>query len=100
MEAQSLFRKPLLSPMALGCLNGGGQVKPAPGQTAQQLLEQLDAVYHGPEVEPRMPEDSPTARGLMAEWVQGACFSERARELLHTSYHKREKTVTAMIGDW
>ena len=33
-----------------GCLNGGGQVAPAQGQTSQQLLDQLDTIYHDPEV--------------------------------------------------
>ena len=34
-----------------GCLNGGGQIAPAQvGQTSQQLLDQLDTIYHDPEV--------------------------------------------------
>lgn len=32
-----------------GCLNGGGQIKPQPGQSAQQLLDELDAIYHDPQ---------------------------------------------------
>ncbi len=28
-----------------GCLNGGGQVKPGPGVSPQQLLEQLEQAY-------------------------------------------------------
>ncbi len=34
------------------CLNGGGQLPPAPGQTSQQLLEQLEQHYHDPQVAP------------------------------------------------
>ena len=33
-----------------GCLNGGGQLRPAAGQTAQQLIEQVEAAYHQPQV--------------------------------------------------
>ena len=33
-----------------GCLNGGGQLKAGEGQSQQQLLDQLDAIYHDPEV--------------------------------------------------
>ena len=33
-----------------GCLNGGGQLKAGGGQSQQQLLDQLDAIYHDPEV--------------------------------------------------
>lgn len=33
-----------------GCLNGGGQLKAGQGQSQQQLLDQLDAIYHDPEV--------------------------------------------------
>lgn len=32
-----------------GCLNGGGQIKPQPGQSSQQLLDELDAIYHDPQ---------------------------------------------------
>ena len=33
-----------------GCLNGGGQLKAGEGQSQQQLLDQLDAIYHDPKV--------------------------------------------------
>lgn len=32
-----------------GCLNGGGQMKPRAEQSSQQLLEQLDQIYHDPQ---------------------------------------------------
>lgn len=28
-----------------GCLNGGGQIKPEPGQTAKDLIQSLEVVY-------------------------------------------------------
>ena len=33
-----------------GCLNGGGQLKAGQGHSQQQLLDQLDAIYHDPKV--------------------------------------------------
>ncbi len=33
-----------------GCLNGGGQLKAGDKQSQQQLLDQLDAIYHDPQV--------------------------------------------------
>ena len=34
------------SPASGGCLNGGGQLRPAPGETAAQLIERVEAAYH------------------------------------------------------
>ena len=28
-----------------GCLNGGGQIKPNPGQSAKDLIQQLETIY-------------------------------------------------------
>ena len=28
-----------------GCLNGGGQLKPVQGQSAKELIQQLESVY-------------------------------------------------------
>ncbi len=33
-----------------GCLNGGGQLKAGDRQSQQQLLDQLDTIYHDPAV--------------------------------------------------
>lgn len=57
-------------PAALpGCLNGGGQVRPAKGETPQQLIERLEVAYHaeGGGLEPQRPQDSPEAQQV------GAC---------------------------
>lgn len=90
-----------------GCLNGGGQPKPAAGQTAAQLLEQLEVLYAGAggtsggnTAGSTEPEADPAVQQLYAEWVRGAPGSEAAWQLLHTQYHKREKTVTAALADW
>ncbi|KAL4424954.1 hypothetical protein ABPG77_009683 [Micractinium sp. CCAP 211/92] len=91
-----------------GCLNGGGQPKPAAGQTAAQLLEQLEVLYAGANgtsggscsSSSREPEGHAAVQQLYSEWVGAPPGSEAARQLLHTQYHKREKTVTATLADW
>ena len=91
-----------------GCLNGGGQAKPAAGQTSAQLIEQLEELYAAgggggggncssgdaaAGVEPAVGQ-------LYAEWVGGGPGSAAAQQLLHTQYHTREKSVTAALADW
>jgi iron only hydrogenase large subunit-like protein len=90
-----------------GCLNGGGQPKPPPGVTSAQLLDQLDAVYHHAEdVVPRHPQDNPAVQALYSTWVGGLPASDKAKDLLHTSYRKREGLAGAggaggaMASDW
>lgn len=46
------------------------------------------------------PEADAGVQRLYAEWVGGGPASAAARELLHTGYHRREKTVTATLADW
>jgi len=48
------------------CLNGGGQLPPAPGQSAAQLLDQLDQVYNDPQVRAcaALPYPKPDCRGI------------------------------------
>lgn len=31
-----------------GCLNGGGQIRPADGETSKELLSRLDELYNSP----------------------------------------------------
>jgi iron only hydrogenase large subunit-like protein len=84
-----------------GCLNGGGQVRPPPGQTAAQLIEQLEMEYHSEAyLHQRAPQDNPSVAALYREWVGDAVGGPRARETLHTAYHRREKTLTSAIADW
>ena len=82
-----------------GCLNGGGQIKAHKGQSTQQLLDELDQTYHSPEQAERHPKDSPVVAAVYQR-LGGGIFGDAARDFLHTSYHHREKTVSAMIGDW
>lgn len=43
---------------------------------------------------------SAAARQLYEDWIRDEAGGARARELLHTQYHKRDKSVAASIGDW
>ena len=83
-----------------GCLNGGGQVKAGQGQTSKQLLDELDRKYHHQDVIPRQPADNPVVPLLYGQWVHGAVHSPAAQELLHTGYHRRERTVSSTVEDW
>lgn len=80
---------------------GGGQLRPAPGETPAQALERVEAAYHWGLVPPREPGASAEARAVYGAWLQGAVpGSAAARAALHTAYHQREKTVAAAIQDW
>ncbi|EFJ42789.1 hypothetical protein VOLCADRAFT_66610 [Volvox carteri f. nagariensis] len=81
-----------------GCLNGGGQIKPGPGVTPQQLIEQLELLY---DVAARSPADNPAVAALYGSWLGGRPGAPPARQLLHTTFREREKTVTAAtVTNW
>ncbi|MEW5315674.1 MAG: hypothetical protein WDW38_007085 [Sanguina aurantia] len=82
-----------------GCLNGGGQIKAGPGVSPARLIEQLEQSYMQG-VTPRHPAHSPLTSAVYTTIVGGGCFSPTAQDLFHTTYRKREKTVTSAIGDW
>ena len=48
----------------------------------------------------RLPEQNPTVAALYSTVAANGVGSESARRLFHTQYHRREKTVTASVGDW
>ncbi|KXZ45175.1 hypothetical protein GPECTOR_57g465 [Gonium pectorale] len=84
-----------------GCLNGGGQIKPGPGVSPQQLIEQLELVYAHSDVAARAPTDNPAVAALYNHWLGGRPGSAAARQLLHTTFREREKTVTAaVVANW
>ncbi|GAY60938.1 hypothetical protein CUMW_205940 [Citrus unshiu] len=41
--AKTLFGKVMACPS--GCMNGGGQVKPKPGQSPKELIKTLETIY-------------------------------------------------------
>lgn len=51
--------------VAAGCLNGGGQLRPRPGQTQQQLIAALDDAYHSSDILPHMPQVPPFCSAVM-----------------------------------
>lgn len=48
----------------------------------------------------RLPQDNPSIVALYKELVGAGVGSDRARQLFHTKYHKRDKSSTAAVGDW
>ncbi|XP_024378244.1 protein NAR1 [Physcomitrium patens] len=81
-----------------GCLNGGGQIKPKKGQTAKELIQQLEGAYLN-DVDVREPFENEIVKGLYKEWL-GYPSSEKASQIMRTQYHVREKTVANFVSDW
>ncbi|XP_072943825.1 probable cytosolic Fe-S cluster assembly factor GL21135 [Epargyreus clarus] len=80
-----------------GCLNGGAQVRPALGESARELVSQLHAMYA--ELPLARPAAAPLARQLYAHWLHGQ-DSDKARAMLHTTYHAVEKNDIALNIKW
>lgn len=80
-----------------GCINGGGQVKPLPGQNPKELLHKVDELYKADL--PAVPEEDTRVAELYETWLQSV-GSERARELLHTQYHTVEKMTNGLTMKW
>ncbi|KAL8137266.1 hypothetical protein V2J09_003267 [Rumex salicifolius] len=81
-----------------GCLNGGGQIKPKPGQSAKDLIQSLENVYMD-EVLVADPFHNPVVKGLYDEWlVQPG--SEMAKKYMHTQYHPVVKSIMAELNNW
>jgi iron only hydrogenase large subunit-like protein len=80
-----------------GCLNGGGQGAPPPGMTPQQALAAAGEVYAQAQV--RLPGSHPLVGDVYA-WLGGGVGSPEAARALHTQFHVREKTVTAVLNNW
>ncbi|WOG97329.1 hypothetical protein DCAR_0416669 [Daucus carota subsp. sativus] len=81
-----------------GCLNGGGQIKPKPGQSGKDLIQSLEAKY----IESILisdPFDNPLAKRLYDEWLQQP-GSEQAKKHLHTQYHPVVKSITSQLQNW
>ena len=52
------------------------------------------------QIKAQKPEDSPVAQNLYTKSIKGSPLSAPARQVLHTAYHKREKSLTAAVKDW
>jgi len=81
-----------------GCLNGGGQIKPVQGQSAKELIQQLESVYTQ-DVSISNPFDNPITKRLYDEWL-GQPGSENSKKYLHTDYHPVVKSVASQLQNW
>uniref|UniRef100_A0A1B0B0G6 Iron hydrogenase small subunit domain-containing protein n=1 Tax=Glossina palpalis gambiensis TaxID=67801 RepID=A0A1B0B0G6_9MUSC len=79
-----------------GCINGGAQIRPVSGQTARELTSQLEHLYR------QLPQSSPdnfTNESMYNGFFDGL-HTEKAKMLLHTTYHAVEKLNTALNIKW
>ncbi|PON34014.1 Iron hydrogenase, subset [Parasponia andersonii] len=82
----------------VGCLNGGGQVKPKPGQSGKDLIQSLETVYME-NVLVADPFKNPLIRRLYDEWLEQP-GSEKAKRHMHTEYHPVVKSITSQLSNW
>ncbi|TDH02887.1 hypothetical protein EPR50_G00157080 [Perca flavescens] len=80
-----------------GCLNGGGQVKPKPGQSPKELLQKVEELYKAERS--LSPEDDTRVAELYQSWLHSV-GEERTKELLHTHYHPVEKMKNGLTMKW
>ncbi|XP_060208391.1 protein NAR1-like [Lycium barbarum] len=81
-----------------GCLNGGGQIKPQPGQSGKELIQLLETAYVE-NVVVADPFNNPIIKGLYSEWLEQP-GSEKAKKYLHTEYHPVVKSITSQLQNW
>nr|GEY77452.1 protein NAR1 [Tanacetum cinerariifolium] len=80
-----------------GCLNGGGQLKPKPGQSGKDLVQALETTYME-NVLVADPFENPIVKSLYSEWL-GHPGSKKAKTHMHTQYHRIEKSVTSQLNN-
>lgn len=68
-----------------GCLNGGGQIKPASTLRASELLASVTQRFQ--ELHVRAPSDNPACKYVYETYFGGVPFSDGARTAFHTQYH-------------
>lgn len=79
-----------------GCLNGGAQIRPGGGDSVREMNAQLIDFYH------KLPQstiETNTTNEVYARFFDGI-DSDKAKSLLHTSYHAVEKMNTALNIKW
>lgn len=79
-----------------GCLNGGAQIRPEKGQQQRELTAELEQMYRSL---PKSTPDNDDVKFIYDEFLNGV-ESEKAQQLLHTSYHAVEKMSTALNIKW
>eukprot|EP00762_Andalucia_godoyi_P001654 ANDGO_07062.mRNA.1 putative cytosolic Fe-S cluster assembly factor AAEL012261 len=78
-----------------GCLNGGGQCKPAAGETAQDVLARVEELYQS--VDHRDPDQNAVVHSLYRSVFAN---TSQNRRLLHTRYHAIEKLKNPFAIRW
>ncbi|XP_030496336.2 protein NAR1 [Cannabis sativa] len=81
-----------------GCLNGGGQIKPKPGQSGKDLIQSLETAYME-NVQIADPFENPHIKSLYNEWLEQP-GSEKAKKHMHTEYHPLVKSITSQLHNW
>ncbi|KAG9144816.1 hypothetical protein Leryth_022767 [Lithospermum erythrorhizon] len=81
-----------------GCLNGGGQLKPKPGQSGKDLLQLLESTYLE-NVLVTDPYTNPIIKNLYEKWLEEP-GSEKAKRHMHTQYHPVVKSITSQLQNW
>ncbi|XP_052201344.1 protein NAR1 [Diospyros lotus] len=81
-----------------GCLNGGGQIKRKPEQSAKDFIQSLETAYLE-NVLVVDPFENRLIQSLYDEWL-GQPGSEKAKKWMHTEYHPIVKSITAQLQNW
>lgn len=81
----------------VGCLNGGGQLRPEGEESSRELLSRVETVYKSIPV--RNPWNSDLLSNLYVDWL-GGIDSEAAKERLHTHYRAVPKMTNALSLKW
>ncbi|KAL4562534.1 hypothetical protein LXL04_034741 [Taraxacum kok-saghyz] len=81
-----------------GCLNGGGQLKPKPGQSGKDLIQALETTYME-NVLVADPFENPMVKRLYESWLEKP-GSEKAKQYIHTEYHPIVKSITSQLNNW
>lgn len=79
-----------------GCVNGGGQLPPKEGQSAKELIAELETMYNA-SIQYRHPQENKKVELLYAEWLTSPHQRQR---MLHTGYHARENTIGIQVNNW
>ncbi|XP_063700453.1 probable cytosolic Fe-S cluster assembly factor GJ13047 [Culicoides brevitarsis] len=79
-----------------GCLNGGAQNRPTTGIAPREMVQALEELYRNL---PKSTPDNDETRQIYNTFL-GGVNSDKAKALLHTSYHAVEKMNTALNIKW
>lgn len=79
-----------------GCLNGGAQNRPSTGIAPREMVQELEEMY---KCLPKSMPDNEETKHIYNTFL-GGVNSDKAKALLHTSYHAVEKMNTALNIKW